>query len=270
MNAPVIAAAAWLALVCGLALVADRLPLHAYFLPVGAPRVAPGLHWPEPLGTDYLGRSMLSRVIYGGRVSLTVGIGAVAIGMVGGGLIGILAGYFRGWVESLTNIVIDAALAFPPLVLLLAITGIMTQSLRTLVIALSILSIPSFARLARANTLVFARREFVLAAHAIGATDLRIIVREILPNVIFPIASYSFVIVAAIMVAEGSLSYLGLGIPPPQPSWGGMIAAGQPFIATAPTVVFVPAGALLLTVLSFNVIGDWARRRFDVHESRLN
>ena len=163
----------------------------------------------------------------------------------------------------------DTMLAFPPLVLLLAITTVMTQSFRTLIIGLGVVSIPAFARLSRANTLPFAQREFVVAARSMGARHGRILFREILPNVLFPVGSYAFIVLAAIIVGEGSLSFLGLGIPPPQPSWGGMIASGRNLLATDPYLVFLPAMALLLTVFSFNIIGDRARRRFDVRESML-
>lgn len=269
-NLLVLGCIAWVLLIGLLALTADRLPfLHPYTLPIGDPRVGPGFRLTEPLGTDYIGRSQLSRVIFGARVTLTVGIVSVGIGMVVGGLLGMVAGYVRGQVDAVVGVLTDALLAFPPLILLLALTGVLTQSLRTLVIALSILSIPSFVRLARAQTLVLAQREFVLAARAIGATNIRILFREILPNVVLPVGSYAFIIIAAVMVAEGSLSFLGLGIPPPRPSWGGMIAAGRDFLGDYPWEVFVPAAPLLLTVLSFNVIGDWARRRFDVRESGL-
>jgi peptide/nickel transport system permease protein len=262
-------AAVWLVVICLLAITADWLPLKSYTLPIGIPRQAPGFRLDEPLGYDELGRSQLSRVIFGARVSLAVGLASVTIGMVIGGLIGMIAGYFRGKVEAVVSIFTDATLAFPPLILLLAFTAILTQSLRTLIIALSILSIPSFARLARANTLVFAQREFVLAAKGTGARHARILFREILPNVVFPVASYAFIIVAAVMVAEGSLSFLGLGIPPPQPSWGGMVASGRDYLETEPWLVFVPAGVMLLTVLSFNILGDRARRRFDIRQSGL-
>jgi peptide/nickel transport system permease protein len=266
----VLAAVAWLVLIGGLAITADWLRLlHPYNLPVGDPRVGPGFRLDEPLGTDYIGRSQLSRVIYGARVSLAVGLVSVGVGMLAGGLLGMIAGYVRGAVDAVIGIATDAVLAFPPLVLLLALTGVLTQSLRTLIIALSVLSIPSFARLARANTLVFAQRDFVLAARALGARHVRILLREILPNVVLPVGSYAFLIVAAIMVAEGSLSFLGLGIPPPAPSWGGMIASGKDFLSDYPWEVFVPAAPLLLTVLAFNMIGDWARRRFDVQASKL-
>jgi peptide/nickel transport system permease protein len=262
-------AAGWLVVISSLAILADVLPLEPYAVPIGPPRQPPFWTWSEPLGTDQLGRSMTSRLIYGARVSLAVGVAAVTIGILVGGLVGLVAGYFRRATESIIGVLIDTMLAFPPLVLLLAITAVMTQSFRSLVIGLGVVSIPAFARLSRANTLPFGQREFVIAARSMGARHGRVLFREILPNVAFPVASYAFVVLAAVIVGEGSLSYLGLGIPPPQPSWGGMIASGRDLIATDPYLVFVPAAALLLTVFSFNVVGDRARRRFDVRESML-
>jgi peptide/nickel transport system permease protein len=259
----------WLVVIICLALLAPVLPLPAYFDFVGAPKVALGLHAPYLLGTDYLGRSVLVRLIWGTRISLTVGLLAVFLGMIIGLAIGMTAGYFRGRVEAVLTVFIDAALAFPPLILLLAITAVLQQKLSTLIIAFTLLTIPSFARLARANTLAIAQREFVLAARARGTGSFRIIRREILPNVILPTISYSFIIVASVMVAEGSLDYLGLGIPPPTPTWGGMIASGQQFLATNPELVFVPAVVLLLTVLSFYTLGDYGRRRLDVRQAKL-
>jgi peptide/nickel transport system permease protein len=202
-------------------------------------------------------------------VSLAVGLIAVLLGMIIGLAVGMTAGFYRGRVEAVLTVLIDSALAFPPLVLLLAITAVLQQKLSTLVIAFTLLTIPSFARLARANTLAIAQREFVLAARARGTSSFRIMRREILPNVILPAISYSFIIVASVMVAEGSLDYLGLGIPPPTPTWGGMIASGQQYLATNAYLVFVPAVILLLTVLSFYTLGDYGRRRLDVRQSKL-
>ena len=262
-------AAGWLVLISGLAAVADFLPIESYATPIGPPRQGPGFSWAEPLGTDELGRSILSRLIFGARVSLAVGVAAMLVGATIGGFIGLLAVYFRRWTDSMVDVLMDSMLAFPPLVLLLAITAVMTQSFRTLIIGLGIVTIPSFARLTRANTMPIAQREFVMAARSMGAKNRRIIFREILPNVLFPVASYAFIVIASIIVGEGSLSFLGLGIPAPQPSWGGMIASGRNSLATEPYLVLVPAASLLLTVYSFNVVGDRARRRFDVRQSTL-
>ncbi|MGE3620207.1 MAG: ABC transporter permease [Acidimicrobiia bacterium] len=255
-------AALWLVGIVVAAAAADVLPLARFERPVGPPGLAPGLRWPEVLGTDNLGRSQLARIVYGARISLGVGAASVTLGLLVGGVLGLLAGYFRGWVDLVCRLLVDTILAFPPLVLLLAITAFRSQSAATLIPALSVLSIPTFTRIARANAMAFSSREFVLAAQALGAPARRVIVRELLPNVVPPVASYTFIVVAAIMVAEGSVSFLGLGIPPPQPSWGGMIAAGRPLLATRPELVFVPAAALLLTIWSLNTLGDLLQARF--------
>ncbi|SDG37918.1 ABC transporter permease [Pseudonocardia oroxyli] len=259
----------WLAVVVLLAVFADLLPIPGYDVRIGRPAMGPSWDLASLLGTDGLGRSTLSRLIYGARVSLAVGVVSVLIGMVIGGVLGLLAGYLRGGFEKVVTILTDSLLAYPPLVLLLAITSTLGSSLRSLVISLGLLCVPTFTRLARANTLAFAQREFVTASRALGGRPLRIIFREILPNVVLPVASYAFVMAAVVIVAEGSLSFLGLGIPPPSPSWGGMISAAKDRLATQPHLVFIPAAAMFLTIFALNVVGDRARTRFDVRESAL-
>jgi peptide/nickel transport system permease protein len=268
-RASVWIAAGWLILITVLAIVADLLPIDGYRDIVGRPREKAFNSWSEPFGTDALGRSELSRAIFGARISLIVGVAAVALGLVVGATLGLLAGYFRGKLDALLGIVTDAFLAFPALVLLLAIAATMGASLRNLVVALAILTTPAFVRLARANTMVFANREFIRAARGLGAGHRRILTRELLPNVALPVASYAFVLIAVVLVAEGSLSFLGLGVPPPRPSWGEMISTGRNDLDRAPHIVFVPAAFMFLTVWSFNVLGDHARRRFDTRESML-
>lgn len=252
-------AVGWLAVVVLMAMFADLLPLADYARPVGEPRQVPGFRWPDPLGYDHLGRSVLSRVAYGARASLLVGVGAVSIAMVVGGTIGLVAGYRRGKVEAVLNVLIDSVLAFPPLFLLLAVTAIFQQSLVTLIGGLAVVVLPAFARLSRASTLSLAQREFVMAARSMGASPLRIMFRELAPNVVRPLASYGFLMLAAAVVAEGSLSFLGMGVPPPQPTWGGMISSGRQYLSTDPHLVFVPAILLVLTVHSVNIVGDWFR-----------
>lgn len=263
------AALAWLVLIALLAICADFLPLERYDRTIGKPASSPSSSFSMWLGTDGLGRSNMARVIYGARVSLAVGLISVAIAMTIGGLLGLFAGYLRGRFEKFVNILTDSFLAFPPLVLLLAITATMGSSLRTLVISLGVLSLPTFTRLARANTIAFAQREFITASRALGARAGRVVFRDLLPNVVLPVASYAFVVAAVVIVAEGSLSFLGLGLPPPTPSWGGMIAAGRDRLESDPLVVFVPAAVMFLTIFSLNVVGDRARTRFDVRESSL-
>jgi peptide/nickel transport system permease protein len=223
-------------------------------------------HW---LGTDGLGRDELSRVIHGARISLVVGIFAPIIGLVLGGALGMLAGYFRGRFESLVVGSMDVLLAFPPLILALAVTAYLGQSVFYLTCILGVLSVPAFMRVARAATLTLARREFVIAAQALGATHARILLRELLPNVMLPLFAFFLLAVAVIIVAEGALSFLGLGVPPPISSWGSMIGEGRQSLEVAPRLAFIPAIAMFLTVLSFNLVGDTLRALTDPRQGAL-
>ncbi|MEU4435226.1 ABC transporter permease [Nocardia rhamnosiphila] len=255
---------AWLIVMIGAAIFADLLPLASYSIPVGPPRQPPQLGSLDLLaGTDNLGRSLLSRCVYGAQVSLLVGTVAALLGSALGASIGMLGGYFQKRTDGGIRLLGDTMLAFPPLILLMALTAVFTPGLRTLMVGLSLIIIPSFIRLARANTLTWTAREFVLAARNMGAGHGRILGREILPNVLPPLLAYLPVVMAALIVAEGSLSFLGLGIPPPTPSWGGMISDGKDSLAGAPHLVFVPATVIFCTVFALNQAGDHLRGRFD-------
>jgi len=224
------------------------------------------LHW---LGTDGLGRDELARLIYGARISLTVGICAPVIGITIGGAFGMLAGYFRGRFETLVVGSMDVLLAFPPLILALAVTAYLGQSILNLTCILGVLGIPAFMRVARAATLSLARREFVIAAQALGATHARILLRELLPNVFLPLLAFFLLGVAVTIVVEGALSFLGLGVPPPTPSWGSMIGEGRESLEIAPRLAFIPAITMFLTVLSFNLVGDTLRVFTDPRQGAL-
>lgn len=249
---------AWIAALTLAALAAQWLPLlDPLEMDMLERRALPSAeHW---LGTDGLGRDVLSRLVFGARTSLTVGLLAPLIAVLFGGALGMLAGYIRGRFETLVVGVIDVLLAFPPLVLALAVTAYSGQSLTHLTLILGFLGIPAFTRVARANTLALAQREFVIAARALGATHTRILVRELLPNVAMPLLAFFLVIVAVTIVVEGALSFLGLGVPPPMASWGSMIDEGRQSLEAAPWLSFLPAFAMFLTVLAFNFIGDTLR-----------
>jgi len=221
------------------------------------------------LGTDQLGRDMLSRLIYGARFSLTVGLLAPAIAIVIGGGLGMLAGYFRGRFETLVVGGVDVLLAFPPLVLALAVTAYLGQSITNLTLVLGVLGIPAFTRVARAVTLSLTEREFVVAARALGATHTRILLRELLPNVLLPLMAFFLLGVAVTIVVESALSFLGLGVPPPAPSWGSMIGEGRESLDLAPWLAFLPALVMFATVLAFNVVGDTLRALTDPRPGAL-
>ena len=258
----------WMALVFAVAILADSLPLPSPTDMDMLERRAPVSveHW---LGTDGLGRDELARLIYGARISLMVGLLAPLIGLVIGGALGLLAGYVRGRFETLVVGSMDVLLAFPPLILALAVTAFLGQSLLNLTFILGVLGIPAFMRVARAATLTLARREFVIAAEALGATHARILLRELLPNVLLPLVAFFLLGVAVTIVAEGALSFLGLGVPPPISSWGSMIGEGRESLDVAPRLAFFPAFAFFLTVLAFNLVGDTLKALTDPRQAAL-
>ena len=262
-------AVAWLVTVVLGAVLADVLPLDDPNAQTIRNRLsAPGENG-FLLGADAIGRDILSRLIFGARVSLIVSVTAVVIGSVVGGALGLTAGFFRGAYERLVMSGVDVLLAFPALVLLLALVAFVGQSLRTISLVIGFLAIPTYARVARATTLTISQREYVLAARAMGAKSSRILFRELLPNVMLPVLAFGLVALGLVIVAEGSLAFLGLSVQFPTPTWGAMIAEGKIHLRSAPHIALIPSLAMLFTVLAINYVGDQLRSLFDVRESSL-
>ncbi len=211
------------------------------------------------LGTDPVGRDMLGRIVYGAQVSLKIAYTAPLISLVLGVTFGMCAGYFRGKVDGAIGIFVDAILAFPNIVAIMAILFFLGPTLLNMILVLGFFGMVGDLRVARANTILYAKREFVLAARAQGASHLRIMFKELLPNVIIPVLALAVIGMSRVIVIEGILSFLGVGLPPPNPTWGKMISEGYSEMGYAPHVTFVPAAAMFFTILSFNLIGDRLR-----------
>jgi peptide/nickel transport system permease protein len=215
-------------------------------------------------GTDELGRDILSRVIYGARISMSVGIRVVLLSLMLGIVIGSIAGYYGGPIDRFFNIVVmNAFLSFPGILIAIAFVAFRGPGMFNLVLALSLGGWVGYARLVRGQVLAAREREFVEAARALGASDLRIIVRHILPNIIQPVVVQAAIGMAGAILAEATMSFLGLGVPPPTASWGAMLNDGRAHLFDAPHLVLFPAGAVMLAVLSFNFIGDALRDYLD-------
>lgn len=225
------------------------------------PRLSPpsAEHW---FGTDDLGRDLFSRVLYGGRLSLVIGFSSVLIALVLGVLMGLTAGYFKRTEPYIMGLV-EILMAFPAMLRAIAIVAILGTGLINTILAIGIGSIPVFARLTRSSVLVEKEREYVLSARAVGVPEVKILFRHVLPNVVSTLIVYSSLTLAQAILTSASLSFLGLGTPPPAPEWGSMIHAGQQFLRTAPHVVLIPSAVLLLVVLAFNMLGDELRDALD-------
>ena len=217
----------------------------------------------HPLGTDHLGRDIFARVIYGARPALLVGVAAVAISGVLGMLAGLLAGYFGGRIDDTLMRLADIQLAFPFILLAIAVIGVLGPSLTTIICVIGVSSWVVYARIVRGAALSLREREFVQAAQALGAGDGRILVRHVLPNVFTPWLVVATLDMARVIVIESALSFLGLGVQPPTPTWGGMLADGRVYISTAWWLATFPGLAILVTVLGINLFGDGLRDTLD-------
>jgi peptide/nickel transport system permease protein len=246
--------------VCALAapLLAPYDPNEQDYLAITDPPSAAHL-----LGTDDLGRDLLSRIIYGSRVSLEVGLIAVVIAVVCGVTFGMVAGYTGGLVDDLIMRCVDAVQAFPNLVLALAITAALGPNIANAMLAIGFVAAPGMARLTRGQTLSVREREFIAAARVCGATPIQIMRLHILPNVTAPIVVQSTLLLGTAIVTEAALSFLGVGVQPPTPSWGAMLRTGSQYLEVAPWIGIAPGVAIFLTVLAFNFVGDGLRRAVD-------
>jgi peptide/nickel transport system permease protein len=218
---------------------------------------------PHPFGTDQLGRDILSRIVYGSRTTLLIASGAVILGGIVGVTLGIVAGYFRGAVDSILMRLVDIQLALPLMLLALLVVAALGPSTTNLVIVLALTSWIRYARIVRGQVLAVREREFVLSAKAIGASTARIMFRHILPNILTPALVVATLELARVIIMDAALSFIGLGVQPPAPSWGRMLADGRTYMSGAWWIVTFPGLAIVLTVLSVNLVGDWLRDYFD-------
>lgn len=237
----------------------EGLTLEGDPLPPGAPFL---------LGTDLLGRDLLSRVIYGARVSLLVGVLANGAAVLLGALVGVVAGYFRGLTETVLMRLTDVMTAFPALILAIALAAILRPSLWIVALVIALVNWVWIARAVYAQVLSIARREFVESAQAIGASTSRTLLRHILPHLTSTLLVFGTLGISTTVLLEAALSFLGVGVQPPTPSWGGIINESQSYFLNAPWLVFFPGMAILLTSLSFNLLGEALRDALDLSEAR--
>lgn len=267
-NPVSLAALAFLLLVVVGALAAPWLAPHdpnlqSLRLRLRPPAWLPGGDWRHPLGTDPLGRDMLSRILHGARISLLVGVSTVVLQALIGVAAGVVAGYFRGAVDNLIMRVADVQQAIPFLVLVVAVAAVVGPSLWNTILILGVIGWVTYGRLVRAQVLSLVQQEYVTAARALGGRDVRVMVRHLLPNLVAPITVVATLTISTMILVEASLSFLGLGVPPPAATWGGMVADGRNYLVTAWWVSVEPGIAIFLTVLAINLVGDWLREALD-------
>jgi peptide/nickel transport system permease protein len=248
--------------ICLVAIFADVLmpydPLYSF---PGKLKLPPS--WEHPFGFDHIGRDLLSRVILGTRVALQVGLVATAISVVIGVVVGAVAGYFGGWVDMILSRIVDTLMAFPQLPLLIVLSAVLGPSLTITIAVIGLTTWARFARVVRADVMSIKQTDFVTAARSSGVGSRRIIWRHVLPNVLGPVIVLATLGIGGIIILESTLSFLGLGIQPPTPSWGGTVSDGRPLIRNAPHITIFPGLMIVLNVLAFNLLGDGLRDALD-------
>ncbi|HEY7278271.1 MAG TPA: ABC transporter permease [Trebonia sp.] len=255
--------AAWLGLLVLVAIFANVLPISDPAKVVGIPNVNPA--WSSQfLGTDAVGRSMVGRLSFGARTSFEISILVTLVAMVVGGGIGLLSAFFKGPVTFVADTIANTILSIPGLLLMLAIVVVFHPTIPVLILSIALLYLPGFMRVTRATALSLIEREYVVAARSLGASQFRIIARELLPNTAVALVTYAALALPGAMIAEGGLSYLGFGVQAPTPSWGQMIAQGQQQLNTAPWQVIIPCIVFAITIFALYSVGDWLRARLDV------
>jgi peptide/nickel transport system permease protein len=232
-------------------------PFDPAFVPLAPPSPA------HPFGTDSLGRDVLARTVYGAKVSVQVALTAVVVAAAVGSPLGIVAGYAGGTVETVLMRLVDVLLGFPALVLAIGLVAALGFSLTNVVIALGVVYVPQFARIARSSALSVSEEAYVDAARVLGYSRTHIVFREVLPNSVSPLLVQASLLMAFAIIAEASLSFLGLGVQPPTPTWGAMVSAGSGYLTSAPWISLFPGAAIFLSVLGFNLVGDGLRDALD-------
>lgn len=263
------AAAVWLCIIVFAAIFGDLLPLKDPNRINPADKFLPILTQGNVLGTDQLGRDIFARLVAGARISVFISVATVSVGILIGGLVGATVGFFGGRVEKLVMVVVNVMLSFPALVLLLGVVAMVGSSLKVLTVMFCVLAVPGYIRFARASALVLMQRDWVQVSRMLGSKSSRIVLRVLMPDVLVTLITFGLLALGGVIVAEGTIAFLGFGIPPPQATWGSMIADGKNSLDETLNLALVSAATMFLTILSLNLVGDGLRRRHQLRDAQL-